>query len=340
VTQDNTYQHPRLVINGKTIDSDITGSVRFNGNNQLNVLSVRISNPELQNMALYNKSVELYLNNGSDDSVPIFRGFINDFSPSDTSITLNATDIRAKLAGNKGLKVTLTDKNNYDGYTLSQFITSYLEDFINDEEIGTTMLSDTSPVVFMTGERGNDIGLYTLITKKVKEAVDTETDIYNPLMHFIDIEEGGNNSSIVIKKDKLLTSVPSIIFSYSDGLKNYSYKRRLPANSVTYEGRKFNYTNTPQGISSIKVKKQNNPAETRNLALRNILISQQHTDEISINVTKGFDLKIGQIVSLDVDEEDIAGNHSVQAKTITFGKSSSCSLKLNKKPPLLKEYLS
>ena len=134
--------------------------------------------------------------------------------------------------------------------------------------------------------------------------------------------------------------MPSIIFSYSDGLKNYSYKRRLPANSVTYEGRKFNYTNTPQGISSIKVKKQNNPAETRNLALRNILISQQHTDEISINVTKGFDLKIGQIVSLDVDEEDIAGNHRVQAKTITFGKSSSCSLKLNKKPPLLKEYLS
>ena len=321
MTQDNTYQRPKLIINGKEVLSDITGSVRFNGNNQLNVLSVRISNPELQNMALYNKSVELYLNNGSDDSVPIFRGFINDFSPSDTSITLNATDIRAKLAGNKGLKVTLTDKNNYDGYTLSQFITSYLEDFINDEEIGTTMLSDTSPVVFMTGERGNDIGLYTLITKKVKEAVDTETDIYNPLMHFIDIEEGG-------------------IFSYSDGLKNYSYKRRLPANSVTYEGRKFNYTNTPQGISSIKVKKQNNPAETRNLALRNILISQQHTDEISINVTKGFDLKIGQIVSLDVDEEDIAGNHRVQAKTITFGKSSSCSLKLNKKPPLLKEYLS
>ena len=340
MTQDNTYQRPKLIINGKEILSDITGSVRFNGNNQLNSLSVKISNPEIQNMALYNKSVELYLNDGSDDSVPIFRGFINDFTPSDTSITLNATDIRAKLTGKKGLRVTLTDRNNYDGYTLGQFIASYLEEFVNDEEIGTTMLSDTSPVVYMTGERGEDIDVYSLIDKKIKVAIDTETDIYNPLMHFIDVEEGGNNSSIVIKKDKLISSVPQITYSYSDGLKNYNYKRRLPSNTSTYEGRKFSYTNTSQGISSIQINKQNSPAETRNLALQNILISQQQTDEISINVTKGFGVSIGQIISLDINEEDIAGNHRVQAKTITFGKSSSCSLKLNKKPIMLKDFLS
>jgi len=340
VTQDNTYQRPKLIINGKEVLSDITGSVRFNGNNQLNNLSVRISNPEMQNMALYNKSIELYLNNGSDDSVPIFRGYINDFNPSDSSINLNAVDVRAKLTGKKGLKVTLTDINNYDGYTLGQFIASYLEEFVNDVEIGTTMLSDTSPVVYMTGERGNDIDVYSLISRKIKKAIDTETDVYNPLMHFIDVEEGGNNSSIVIKKDKLISSIPQITYSYSDGLKMYSYKRRLPSNTVTYEGRKFSYTNTPDGISSMKGEKQDNPAETRNLALQNILISQQQTDEISIQITKGFDVSVGQIVALDVDEEDIAGNHRVQAKTITFGKSSSCTLKLNKKPPILKDYIS
>ena len=340
MTQDNTYQHPRLVINGKTIDSDITGSVRFNGNNQLNSLTVKVKNPELQNMALYNKKIELYLNNGADDSIPIFRGYINNFTPSDVGISLTSTDVRAKLTGKKGLRITLTDENNYDGYTLSQFIVSYLEQFVNSEEIGTTMLSDTSPVVYMTGERGEDMEIYSLITKKIKEAIDTDTDIYNPLMHFIDIEEAGNNSSIVIKKDKLLTSLPQIVYSYSDGLKSYTYKRRLPSNTVTYEGRKFSYTNTPDGVSSMKGEKQDSPAETRNLALQNILISQQHTDEISVIVTKGFDVSIGQIVTLDIDEEDIAGNHRVQAKTITFGKSSSCTLKLNKKPPILKDYIS
>ena len=340
MTQDNTYQRPSLIVNGKEILSDISGSVKFTGNNQLNSLTVKIANPELQNMGIYNKIIELYLNNGSDDSVPIFRGYINNFTPSDNSITLNATDMRAKLTGNKGLKLTLTDKNNYDGYTLGQFIFSYLKEFIDDSSIGTDMLVDTSPAVSMTGERGNDIDVYRLIVKKIKEAVDVDTDFLNPLEHFIDVYEGGNNSSIVIKKDKLLSSVPSIIFSYSDGLKSYSYKRRLPANTVIYEGRKFGYTNLPQGISSMRIDKQDSPAETRNLALQNILIAQQQTDEISINITKGFDINIGQIVALDIDEEDIAGNHRVQAKTITFGKKSSCSLKLNKKPPILKDYLS
>ena len=62
--------------------------------------------------------------------------------------------------------------------------------------------------------------------------------------------------------------------------------------------------------------------------------------EITVQVTKGYDLEIGQIVALDIDEEDISGNHRVQSKVITFGKTSSCTLGLNKKPILLKKYLS
>jgi len=340
MTQGNTYQRPSLVINGKEILSDISGTVTFSGNNKLNTLNVKIPNPELQNMGIYNKIIELYLNNGEDDSVPIFRGFINDFTPSDKSITLAATDMRAKLTGNKGLHLTLTDVNNYDGYTLGQFIKGYIDEFIDDVTIGTELLTDTSPPVFMTGERGEDIDVYSLITKKIKEAIDVDTDEYNPLTYFIDIIEGGINSSIVLKKDRLISSIPVMTFSYSDGLKSYTYKRRLPANTVTYEGRKFSYTNNPQGISSLQMKRQNSPAETKELALRNILIAQQQTDEISIQVSKGFDLNIGQIVALDVEEEDISGNHRVQSKTITFGKNSSCTLGLNKKPPLLKDYLS
>ena len=42
-------------------------------------------------MALQNKKVELYLNNGSYDSVPVFRGFINDYTPTDKDITIKTT---------------------------------------------------------------------------------------------------------------------------------------------------------------------------------------------------------------------------------------------------------
>tara|TARA_R100001463_G_scaffold85081_2_gene139922 strand:+ start:704 stop:1726 length:1023 start_codon:yes stop_codon:yes gene_type:complete len=340
MTQDNTYQRPRLFLSGKEILSEISGSIRTNGNNQLNVLTVNIKNPELQNASIYNKILELYLNNGSDDSVPIFRGYVNDFTPSDNEISLTATDMRSKLVGNKGLNLTLTDSNNYDGYTLGQFIFSYIGEFVNDSGITADFLSDTSPPISMTGERGDDIDFYTLVTTKIKEAIDTETDVYNPLGYFIDVVNGTNTSSIVIKKDKLLSSVPSITFSFSDGLKSYSYKRRLPANTVTYDGRKFSYTNTPQGTSSIPLDKQASPAETRNLALQNILLAQQETDEITVQVSKGFDLDIGQVVALDIEDEDISGNHRVQAKTITFGNNSTCTLRLNKKPILLKNYIS
>jgi hypothetical protein len=340
MTQDNSYQRPSLFLSGKEVLSDISGSITFTGNNQLNTLSVKINNPDLQNTSIYNKILELYLNNGADDGVPIFRGYINDFTPNDKNISLFATDMRAKLTGKKGLKLTLTDENNYDGYTLGQFIFSYINEFIDDTDIGVDFLTDTSPVVFMTGERGEDKDFYSLLIKKVKEAIDVETDVQNPLGYFVDIVNGSNSSNIVIKKDKLLTSNPSAVFSFADGLVSYSYKRRLPPNTVTYEGRKFSYTNVPQGVSSISLPKQNSPAESKNFALQKILLEQQQTDEISIQISKNYDLDIGQIVSLDIDDEDISGNHRVQAKTITFGSSTSCSLKLNKKPPILKEYLS
>ena len=61
--------------------------------------------------------------------------------------------------------------------------------------------------------------------------------------------------------------------------------------------------------------------------------------KINLFSNKGYDIDIGEIVALDVDEEDISGNHRVQAKTITFGNNTSCTLKLNKKPPVLKDYL-
>tara|TARA_R100000315_G_C5227060_1_gene138077 strand:+ start:786 stop:1808 length:1023 start_codon:yes stop_codon:yes gene_type:complete len=340
MTQDNSYQRPSLFLNGKEVLSDISGSVTFTGNNQLNTLSVKINNPDLQNTSIYNKILELYLNNGADDGVPIFRGYINDFTPNDKDISLFATDMRAKLTGRKGLKLTLTDKNNYDGYTLGQFIFSYINEFIDDTDIGTDFLTDTSPVVFMTGERGEDKDFYSLLVKKVQEAIDVETDVENPLGYFIDIVNGSNSSNIVIKKDKLLTSNPSAVFSFADGLVSYSYKRRLPPNTVTYEGRKFSYTNVPQGVSSISLPKQNSPAESKNFALQKILLEQQQTDEISIQISKNYDIDIGQIVSLDIDDEDISGNHRVQGKTINFGNSTSCSLKLNKKPPILKDYIS
>jgi hypothetical protein len=338
MTRDNTYQKPSLFIGDNEILSDITGSINYNSNSQLHTLNVKITSPELQNLALHNKPVELFLNNGSNDGVPMFRGFINNFVPSDKSINITANDIRIKYAGRKGLRTTLTDKSNYDGFTLGQFLTSFTDDFVSDSSITKDFIRDTDPLVFMTNERVEDKDVYSLALQKIRKAVDTD-DFLKPLTHFFDVYNDESVSGIIIKKDKPLTSTPVTTFSYFDGLQSYSFNRRLPANTATFQGREFSYTNKPFGTSSIPIKKQDSPADTRNLALQNILIAQQATDEISINISKGFDIDIGEIVALDVDEEDISGNHRVQGKTITFGNNTACTLKLNKKPPVLTDYL-
>ena len=101
MTQDNTYQRPSLFIGNKEILADFSGSFSVNGNNQLNTLSVKIQNPELQNLAIHNKVVELFLNNGTHDSLPIFRGYVNNFVPDDRGISIQASDIRIKYTGKK-----------------------------------------------------------------------------------------------------------------------------------------------------------------------------------------------------------------------------------------------
>ena len=60
------------------------------------------------------------------------------------------------------------------------------------------------------------------------------------------------------------------------------------------------------------------------------------------NVTIGDNsvIGIGSIVKLDVDNEDLRGNHRVTSKSITFSPSGvNLSLSLNKKPLLLSDYI-
>jgi hypothetical protein len=271
-----------------------------------------------------------------NDNVPIFRGYIKDVNPNKDGISIVAVDVRTKISGKDGMKLTLTNDENYDGYTLAQFLFSVLKD---ESVIGLDMLKDTNPPVFLTDVRGSNLSVYEIVTSKIKESIDVDTDFLNPLEHFIDIHEGPNESHITFKKDKLLNEAALYSFSYTDGLKNYSFKRRLPPNTGNYEGGQFKYTNRPTGQISLDIVKKESPAETRNLALRNILIQQQQTDEIKIEVTKAYDISIGTLIFLDVDDEDIKGNHRVKSKSISFGNNTTCQLQLNKAPPVLTDYI-
>jgi hypothetical protein len=338
MTQENSYHRPKLIIDDKEVLFDISGSLKKNSSGNINSMTVTINSVDLQIQSLFNKKIKLFLNDGSEDSVPMFNGFVKEVKPTETNVKLTAVDVRSLL---KTARVTLTDFDNYDGYTIGQFLHTYITDFININEtlIGLDMLKDIHPPVYMTGERGENLNVFSLVKKIINKTIDDD-DLENPLGYFLDVYEDGTNSNIVITKDKLLTSVPSYVYSFTDGLENYEGKKRNPANTVFYDKNYFAYTNRPTGIAPVSISKQKDSKTTRDLGLKQILLEQSQKEEITITVNKGKDIGLGSIVHIDVDDEDIRGAHRVQGKQISFGKSSKCTLELNKKAPILEKFLS
>tara|TARA_Y100000034_G_C6836013_1_gene377807 strand:+ start:184 stop:1218 length:1035 start_codon:yes stop_codon:yes gene_type:complete len=344
VAQENSILQHRLYIDGEEVLHETKGTVSFNGNNQLNSLSVQISNPDLQNQSLNLKPVKFYLDN--KDSVPLFSGIVRDFTPTSSGIGLKCVDVRGWISGANGYQVILTDKDNYDGYSISGFLYSFILEKVNDKKtlIGLDRLNGITPPVkesFLSNERTGG-AVYDVAATLIKKVIDIDTDFMNPLGYFFDIIEEHDISHLVIKKDKLLTETPSIIYSYADGLINYKYKNRATPNTAAYEGGEFTYTSASDGKTIRKVIPKvegKSRAELRNLGIKQILLENQSKDEITIQVAHGHYIGLGSIVRLNVEEENIKGNHRVVGKNITFGDSMTCTLKLGKAPPQLSEYL-
>jgi len=350
MVQANTFLQPKVYIDDTEITSDLQGRVSFTGNNQLNKLTVKLSHPDIQHQALLYKKIKFFLNNGSSDTVPTFTGIITQVTPSEKETSITALDPRILISGKDGHKVRLTDTDNYDGYTVGAFLYSFITEYVNTEEkrLGVDMLTDTNPPISLTGQRTQRGTVYTIAKNVVKKVIDSDSDFLNPLTYFFDVIESEKGPQLVIKKEKALNEAPITSFTYDDGLIKYSYKRRTPKNTAIYKGGKFIYSNRPTGQSVVSInttdfKKRGIPlesvAEQRQLAIEQVLLEQQEKDEISITVSKGYDLGLGSLVRLNIPEDDISGTHRVVGKSISFGNKITCTLKLNRKPLKLSTFI-
>ena len=70
------YCNPRLFIDGREISICTSATFQETGGNALQKLTANFSDPDLVNITLYNKRVEFFLNYGSEDCSPLFRGII------------------------------------------------------------------------------------------------------------------------------------------------------------------------------------------------------------------------------------------------------------------------
>ena len=336
MSRDSLYK-PRLFIDG--VEALQLVSVKYNTttNNNVSTLSAKINAPDLQESSLYGKKVEFFLNNGSEDGSPLFVGYIRQVQPTERNISINAYDVRTFLT-ETSTTLTLTDDYNYDGHNLSQFLKSYVEDYIiiNETYIDVNKLNSTNPPVSLTGLRG-DFKPYDILTSNISKAIDI-TDIQEPLNYSIDVVE----DSIVFLKKRKLDSTPSLVLSKSNGLIDFKYNQRPKKFNVNYMNRKLTYGSSPNGVFTIDYEGEGEfPAEQRHMAYMQLVNELQNNQEITVTASMGHYIGLENIVFLNVDDSNIAGAHRVVSKSITCNQSSiSLTIGLNKGLPVLSDYLS
>ena len=171
----STFCNPRLLLKGKEVQTVSDASFSDSGNNNLQKLSVTFTEPELEGINLFNEKIEFYLNYGSEDGSPLFRGYVKEFSASEDKVSISALDPRTFISGKDSLPVVIDDKNNYDGFSVIQYIADVLDNHLNVNKtiLSTEALQEMDKPIFMTGVRQADPP-YDILKSKVKTQRDSD----------------------------------------------------------------------------------------------------------------------------------------------------------------------
>ena len=338
----NTYSNPRLFLGNREIINFTSINYKNGGKNTVSTLNVKINDPELDDAALLGKEVVFFLNYGSDDSVPFFRGFVRQFTPTDKDITLMVHDVLSFLAGAESPPLTITDDNNYDGFTIGQMLYDYINTTVNKSKtvIGLDMLNDSNPPVTMTGYRNKNVTPLKVVQDLLKVNKSDLTDIKNTRLV---VRDDGTKSNICFVEEQDITN-SGIKFSLNDGIEKISYKRRPSPNYYTTAVNKnrmtYQHNTLPTGIVLGKIgSTYEYPDQAKEAAFLDATLMEDKK-EISITVNKGHDLEIGNVVSLHVSEHpELNGKHRIVNKSVSAGKNVKCVLGLNKELPKVRDFI-
>jgi len=348
VTKQNIFCEPQLFI-GDSENIDFGNvSLIFKADSSLHTLTVTVYNPEYNNFNLFNKPISFYLNYGANDSTPIFRGFIKDVNAVKEHVTIKALDARCFLTGNEGVPISITDANNFDGYTVVQFLQAYIEDNINvnDTIIGLSALKDIENPPLMDGVREeNTTDVYNIIKTKIQN-YNNDADLNNIKTCFINMVDDGLYSNITVETDKNLPDAyPSMVLTFNNGILDYNYKKRAPASSIVVNSGdvvgKFTYGNTPLGRLGKSISgNYESSADAQEAGIIDILHNYDTIDTLNVKCNKGHYINLGEIVQLQVPELEISKDFRVTGKKITFNNDKlSLSLDLIKPYVIMRNYL-
>tara|TARA_R100000005_G_C4988925_1_gene196672 strand:- start:627 stop:1652 length:1026 start_codon:yes stop_codon:yes gene_type:complete len=337
-----TYSNPRLFLANKEILDFSSITYKNKGNNKVSTLSVKINDPEIDDSALLGKEIVFYLNEGCRDSVPFFRGFVRQYTPSDKDLSITAHDVLSFLAGAESPPLTLSDHENYDGYTLGQMLFDYINTNVNKTKtiIGLDMLNDSDPPITMTGFRKENITPLKVVQELLKPNESDLTDIKNTRLV---VRDDGVKSNICFVQEQDKDSAGAK-FSFNDGIESVSYKKRRSPNFYTTQvdnnQMTYQHNSLPTGIVMGNLKGDfKYPDQARQQAFIDATASEDKK-EISIKTNKGHYLEIGNVINVQTSEHpELTGKHRIVSKVIGVGSKTSCTLGLSKDAPQITDYI-
>ena len=339
------YCNPQLFVGGLEIVNVSSVNYIENGGSTINSLKVNLTDPEYDEYKWYNQKVEFYLNYGAQDSVPLFRGYVRQINPTDRNFSFTAMDPRTFLTGKEAAPVVLTKLNNFDGFTISQFIHHYVSKHINtnDTIIGLDMLNEPNPPVLLKKIR-TTADPYKFITGNLPTNRDSTK---KPYRYSIKMVESATQSNIVINRERDIEDANPVAFSLNDGIVSLKSKRRPPPQFYNLEDKNnkritYKKGNMPYGPIGHTLKGEFKDSDSAlQEAILDSIINEEEVQEVSMTVSKGHYLSTGNVIRLNVEEPELRKNHRIKSRKVSWNDKSGVmsSFTLNKDVPVMKSYI-
>jgi hypothetical protein len=179
---------------------------------------------------------------------------------------------------------------------------------------------------------------YTIANNLINSNDLNDSDLSNISYYSFNIQHGSHTSSLILNKSRNLDGPPDHIFSYRNGIKNITYSEEAPPSFATASSSdgdiRFDYGNAPKGKIGIKLEgTYSSKGEAMEAAKSKILFEQDNIKQISLVTNKGFYLDIGNIIRIDVPEDNLYGQYRITSKQISYSRDNvTCNITLGRKP--------
>ena len=256
-----------------------------------------------------------------------------------------------KGGGDSLATVVLTDTDNIDGLTASAAIIKLLKKANLDSKIKTDMIGNTTPAVGSTSEpiRG-EVKVMDVIKNFLSRALDTSGTLPRP--NIARLIDDGSYSQFIIELENDITSETTPIqhiYTEKDNITNISIINRKVPTVVTVTGKNgvrgtFSHTSAIEALDrnyfSVKNDMMTSPAECVDFASKifeaNLLLQYEY----GLQTFEGIYLEENDVIMIQTDDPEFSGKYRVIGKSISFSPSSfALTLSINKRPPVLAEYI-